>query len=84
MYKQNDDSSSWGGNDEVMMIQNYTLDINIGITLMIYLRVLLGTNYFTQRRSCKRIVCDPCNKRKMNTDAVAADDVMMVLETTKL
>ena len=32
------------------------LVIDIGITLLIYLRVLLGTNYYTQKRSWKRVV----------------------------
>ena len=44
---------------------------DIGITLMLCFSVLPGTNYYIQQRSWKRVVCNSCNKRKMNTDAVA-------------
>ena len=37
-------------------LSELVLVIDIGITLLIYLRVLLGTNYYTQKRSWKRVV----------------------------
>ena len=37
-------------------LSELVLVIDIGITLLIYLRVLLGTNYYTQKHSWKRVV----------------------------
>ena len=37
-------------------LSELVLVIDIGITFLIYLRVLLGTNYYTQKRSWKRVV----------------------------